>query len=251
MLTDPALLALIAAVFVLAGLVKGVIGLGLPLVALACLSIFIDLKLAAALIVVPSVVTNVRQFCARPNAWPEVLGLLKRLWPFYLATLPPLWVAAGALATADQHLLAAILGVVLLVYAVHMAFGRPFFVSPFAEKWLSPFVGAVNGVVTGLTGASAMPAVAYFQALNLDRGLLFRAMGLSFSSQSIVLGIVLGQYGVMTPDVALVSVGCLVAGWFGMTQGRRVLSIIDDKTFRHLFLAALAMMGVGLIARAI
>jgi len=35
MLTDPITLALIAAVFVLAGLVKGVIGLGLPIVALA------------------------------------------------------------------------------------------------------------------------------------------------------------------------------------------------------------------------
>ena len=61
MLTDPLLLALVAATFLLAGAVKGVIGMGLPTVSLAILTATVGLHAAMALMVVPSFVTNLWQ----------------------------------------------------------------------------------------------------------------------------------------------------------------------------------------------
>ena len=58
---DIAVLAPVAAVFFLAGAVKGVIGLGLPTVSLALLTLALDLPTAMALLLVPSFVTNLWQ----------------------------------------------------------------------------------------------------------------------------------------------------------------------------------------------
>ncbi|MEP2560021.1 MAG: sulfite exporter TauE/SafE family protein, partial [Rhizobiaceae bacterium] len=58
---DPLALAIIFLTFLLAGLVKGVIGLGLPTVSLAVLAVLFDLPTAMALLIVPSLLTNIWQ----------------------------------------------------------------------------------------------------------------------------------------------------------------------------------------------
>ena len=55
------LVALVAGTFLLAGLVKGVIGLGLPTVAMGLLGLAMPPVEAAAMLLVPSLVTNVQQ----------------------------------------------------------------------------------------------------------------------------------------------------------------------------------------------
>jgi uncharacterized protein len=72
-------LAAITAIFVLAGFVKGVIGLGLPTVAMGLLALVMTPAQAAALLVVPSFLTNVWQAMG-----PELTPLVRRLWPMLL-----------------------------------------------------------------------------------------------------------------------------------------------------------------------
>ncbi|MBM0207112.1 hypothetical protein JNW90_32035 [Micromonospora sp. STR1s_5] len=67
---------LIVLAFLLAGLVKGVIGLGLPTVAIGVLSLAMSPAQAAALLVVPSLVTNIWQLAAGSR----LLPLTARLW---------------------------------------------------------------------------------------------------------------------------------------------------------------------------
>jgi uncharacterized membrane protein YfcA len=60
----------ITLVFVLAGAVKGVTGMGLPTVAVALLTLRMPPLEAAALLIVPSSVTNVWQLAAGPALYP-------------------------------------------------------------------------------------------------------------------------------------------------------------------------------------
>ena len=60
MFEEPILIA-VALTFLLAGAVKGIIGMGLPTVSLALLTIVVGLPQAMALLLVPSFVTNVWQ----------------------------------------------------------------------------------------------------------------------------------------------------------------------------------------------
>ena len=103
----------VAGTFLLAGAVKGVIGLGLPTVSLALLTVAIGLPEAMNLLLVPSLITNL---------WQAGVGghgreVLRRLWPFLLTATATVWLGAGALTRVDLSLLSALLGLLLVVYA--------------------------------------------------------------------------------------------------------------------------------------
>lgn len=91
-----AVLVVIASTFVLAGFVKGVIGLGLPTVAMGLLAIVMPPAQAASLLVVPSLLTNVWQALG-----PDLAPLVRRLWPMLLAICLGTWLGGGLL-TADD-----------------------------------------------------------------------------------------------------------------------------------------------------
>ena len=86
-------LTIVAGTFILAGGVKGVIGLGLPTVSLAILTIAFDLTTAMALLLVPSFVTNVWQALVGG----EALNVIKRLWWFFTIATATIWIGSLAL----------------------------------------------------------------------------------------------------------------------------------------------------------
>ena len=84
-------LMLIAGVFLLAGFVKGVIGLGLPTISMSLLVLFMPPPKAAALLIVPSLITNVWQMFAGAN----LVALVRRLWPMLAGVCLGTWAGAG------------------------------------------------------------------------------------------------------------------------------------------------------------
>ena len=72
---------LVIATFLLAGMIKGVIGLGLPTIAMGLLGLAMAPSQAAALLIIPATVTNVWQLAFGGH----LSKLLQRLWPMLLA----------------------------------------------------------------------------------------------------------------------------------------------------------------------
>ena len=91
-MTDP-LLVVILLTFLVAGLVKGVIGLGLPAIAVGLLSLAMTPAEAAALLVVPSLATNIWQLAAGPS----FSALARRLLPMMLGVCLGTWAGSGLL----------------------------------------------------------------------------------------------------------------------------------------------------------
>ena len=120
-MSDPVLLATVVAVFVLAGTVKGVIGLGLPTVSLGLLTAALDLTSAMALMIVPSLVTNLWQGAVGGHARVILTGY----WPFLALATATIWLGALALGHVDPALLSALLGAVLAAYAAIGLTGVP------------------------------------------------------------------------------------------------------------------------------
>ena len=250
-LTGPALghanatLWLAAAVFMLAGLVKGVVGLGLPTIAMALLVSLMAPAQAAALLVVPSLVTNLAQI--RP--WPTLTPLLRRLGPMQagvcVGTLAGAWVLgapAGAWAMVA-------LGLALVAYAAWGLAGAQWLVQPSQERWLGPLIGAATGVLTAATGVFVLPAVPYLQALGLSKDALVQAMGISFtvSTLALALGLVMngGTAGLAIGASALMLAPALA----GMAAGQALRQRLSPALFRRCFLVCLALLGVHMVLR--
>jgi uncharacterized membrane protein YfcA len=238
-------LALIFLVFVLAGLVKGVVGLGLPTVAVGLLGMMMAPREAAALLVVPSLVTNVWQLAAGPAA-----GLLaRRLWPM-LAGIAVGTIAGGMLlpASGSDDAVAA-LGGALMMYAAAGLASFTLHVPPSGERAASPVVGLVTGAVTAATGVFVIPAVPYLQGLRLERDMLVQALGLAFTTSTIALAASLLLAGQFEMQAAGLSFFALVPALAGMLLGQWIRGRIRPEIFRRCFFLGLLALGLHLLLR--
>lgn len=240
-------LILIALTFLLAGTVKGVIGMGLPSVSLALLTASLGLPQAMALLIVPSFVTNVWQAVAGGHA----LRILKRIWPFLAMASVTVWLGAAALTRVNLDLLSALLGVLLVLYAVLGMSGARFSLSPRREVWAGPVLGAVNGVLTGMTGSFVMPGVIFLQAIGLPRDLLIQAMGMLFTVSTLALAISLQGIGLLTAELGGVSAVAVVPALIGMVLGQGLRRRLSEALFRRIFFVALLLLGLYIIADAV
>jgi uncharacterized membrane protein YfcA len=245
-LSYPTLIVLaIAAIFLLAGFVKGVIGMGLPTVAMGLLGSLVAPAEAAAILVIPSLVTNVWQLFAGP-----AFGrLIVRLWSMMLGICLGTWAGAGVLTGENSALAATLLGVALVVYAVLGLASPHFSVRPSAEKWLGLPIGVVTGLVTGATGVFVLPAVPYLNALKLERDELIQALGLSFTVSTLAMAGALWGEGAFNTAQIGISLLALLLALGGMVIGTWVRSRIAAQTFRHAFFIGLLLLGAHLILR--
>ncbi|CAN5345071.1 sulfite exporter TauE/SafE family protein [soil metagenome] len=235
-----------SAVFAVAGLVKGVIGLGLPTLSMAMLALWMSPAEAAALLILPSFVTNVWQL--RP--WRALPPILRRLWPLQLGiAVGTLGGAAffGAPAGAWTQVL---LGAALVAYAAWGLAGMTLSVSVASERWMGPLMGALTGIVTALTGVFVLPAVPYLQALGLQRGALMQAMGISFTTATIALAAGLAGHGAYAAADAGMSAVLLIPALIGMTLGQWLRERLPVAVFRRLFFVGLGLLGAYMLVAA-
>ncbi len=120
-----------------------------------------------------------------------------------------------------------------------------------AEYWLSPLVGAVNGLITGLTGSFAVPGVFYLQALGLPRDAFVQAMGILFMVSTIALAIALQGHNQLPPELGILSAAALVPAIGGMVGGQWVRHQLTEKQFQQLFFSALFILGLYIVVRSI
>lgn len=236
---------IIVATFVLAGLAKGVTGMGLPTVAMGLLGTLMAPVTAAALLVVPSLVTNLWQLLAGP----DLRGLLRRLWPMMLGVVAGTLAGSGLLANVAPEHSGPALGVVLIVYAVFALRAPALAVPAGAEPWLSPLVGVITGVVTGATGVFVIPAVPYLQSLRLDKEALVQALGLSFTLSTLALMAGLAARGQFHAAHLGVSTLVLLPALLGLWLGQVIRRRLGPRGFRPCFLLFLLALGLELASR--
>ncbi len=242
---DPLTILWIGAVFLLAGLVKGTIGLGLPSISLGLLAATLDLKLAMILLLAPNAVTNLWQALSGGH----LRALLRRLWLFLLCAAAAIWLGSAGLALVDARALAALLGLLLAVYALLGLLRPPLSLPPRHEVWAGPLIGLVNGILTGLTGSFVVPGVPYLQALGLTRDQLVQAMGLLFMASTLGLGASLSGRSLLSADLLLASAACVLPALLGMSLGRRLRHHLSEAAFKRAFYGALLLLGGYIVAR--
>jgi uncharacterized membrane protein YfcA len=232
----------VTATFFIAGIVKGVTGMGLPTVAMGVLGVLTSPLTAASLLIAPSSVTNIWQLFAGP----AFLRLLRRFWLMMAAIFLGTMLGSAWLTSGDTSLTTRGLGVVLVLYVTYALFACELRVPKAMEPWLSPIIGAVTGLVTGSTGVFVIPAVPYLQALGLAKDDLVQALGLSFTISTIALASSLGLRGAFnTGDLALSCLAILPA-LAGMGVGQMLRRRIAPETFRRWFLICLLLLGAGM-----
>jgi uncharacterized membrane protein YfcA len=233
---------LIGLTFILAGFVKGVVGMGLPTVAMGLLGIVMTPAQGAAILAIPSIVTNTWQLFAGPN----FTALLKRLWSLLLCTCFGVWSGFGLMSPDKAEFATCALGTVLVVYSLLGLFRVQFSVRPSLEKWLSPVMGFTTGLVAAATGVFVVPGIIYVQAMGLGRDDFIQAMGLMFSISTFALTVNLFRDGLMQVSILPISLIALVAASAGMIVGTWLRKRMKPEVFRTIFFWGMLLLGAHL-----
>ena len=239
----PALSLLVIATFLLAGAVKGVIGLGLPTIAMGLLGLAMSPAQAAALLIVPSTLTNLWQLAAGGH----LLGLMRRLGPmlamiFVGTLLGSAWLGIDSGPWAVHGL-----GAALVIYALYGLSGPVLRVAREREGWLGSLCGLVTGVVTAATGVFVMPAVPYLQSLGLSRDEMIQALGLSFTVSTLALALGLAGQDALGGQALGASLLMLAPALLGMLAGQWLRQRISAALFKRCFFIGLAVLGGHLL----
>jgi uncharacterized protein len=237
----------IAAVFALAGVVKGIVGLGLPTIAMGLLAVVMTPLQAAAILVVPSFLTNVWQMVSGPALMP----VARRIWPMLLGSCIGTWAGAGLMTGAYARYGGALLGIALALYALTGLRSIRFSVDERREPWLGAAIGGATGLITAATGVFAIPSVPYLQAIGLEKEELVQALGLTFTVSTIALSVNLAFAGALKIGVAAPTLTALVMAGLGVWIGQILRLRLSPELFRRCFFFGLLLLGLYLIGEAL
>lgn len=242
---DVFLIALVIGAYLLAGLVKGVMGMGLPQVALGILATVMTPAQAAAILILPSFATNVWQMVTGPY----LLDLSKRLAGMFAGLFVGAWLGAGILTGANAKPAAISLGIVLAIYAVMGLAKVKFSVPRHFEIWLAPLIGLATGYVMAATGVFVIPALPYLQAIGLEKDELVQALGLHFTVSTVALTFVLWSGGTFDTSLGILSLLAIAPAMLGMYLGQHVRKRISVEAFRTCLFAGVFLLGLQIVWR--
>jgi uncharacterized membrane protein YfcA len=242
-----AVLIAAACIFLVAGFVKGVAGVGLPSIGMGLLTLTMSPAKAAALLILPLLATNLWQFLAGP-----ALGsLLRRLGWMMLFVCIGTWLAFGVIAGSNARLAVFCLGVVLIVSAALNLAAVRFSAPRKHEWWLSPVMGLSTGLAAGATGAILFPAVPYLAALDIRKDELVQALALLALAATVSLGIGLTEQGILNGSMAVASVFALLPAFIGMFSGQWLRGRVSEAMFRRVFQLGLLLLGAYLALKSV
>lgn len=241
------IIALVTVTFLCAGFIKGAVGMGIPVVALAFLAAPLGLKATLAMVVAPCVVSNTWQALAGRH-----LGeILRRLWGYLAASCAGIWFGVGVLAGSSGEVLLGLLGLLLCVYSLVSLF-RPQIPPPerSREPYYGPIAGGLGGIMFGMTGTYIVPGLLYLQALGFKRDALVQAMGVTFAVITAALGAAFAGRNLLTGDMVALSLYAIVPTGVGWLLGWRYRKRISEMLFRRLFFSTLIVIGIYYMIRA-
>ncbi|QHE83677.1 sulfite exporter TauE/SafE family protein [Hydrogenophaga sp. BPS33] len=234
-------------VFLAAGAVKGVSGMGLPTFSMALLGLFMPATTAATLMLLPSLLTNVAQ-CIGPHAG----DLWRRLWPMWLGLVAAtLWSPLPDLASTGTTARAT-LGAVLVVYGL-WGLVKPALPQP--GRFALPagsLAGMLSGVLTAATGVFVMPMTPFLQSLRMEKDALIQALGLSFLLATLALAARLGPVALWGGSALPLTAHALalLAAFAGLWLGARWRQRLPLPVFQRALFAVFTALGLLMLARA-
>ncbi len=233
------------ATFLLAGVVKGAVGFGVPFITVPLLTQLVPVPTAAALSILPIITSNVVQAAQTRDA----VGVMRRLWPLFLTLPVTLAASVRLIAALDARVLSLLIGVLVEVFVLLQLTGGLPPLPPRARVPLLVLSGMMAGVLGGATSFYSFPSLQVFLALRLTPREFVFATSAMFVLGSLVLGTGFAALGLLDGPELAVSVAALAPLLVGLQLGQALARRLSAAWFHRAVLALMALMGASMIAR--
>ena len=235
-----------AVVLFSAGAVKGILGIGLPVVAIPLLALVMPVPQAVALMPIPIVISNIWQ--AFHGGY--FLPAWRRFWPLILGLVVGTVIGVKLLASVDPRALYIVIGVVVMVFALTSFFSPRLRLPAHGERWLGLAIGLASGVIGGMSTIYGPALIMFLIALRLPKDEFVGTIATFYLSAAVPLTLALGAFGVMGTRELIASTLATLPLFLGMLSGQVLRTRLNQEAFRKGLLAMLLVAGLVLIKRA-
>jgi uncharacterized membrane protein YfcA len=236
-------LFVIAAILFAAGTTKGMIGVGLPTVAIPLLCIVMPLPAAVATLAIPVLITNLAQAFGADR----VGAVLRVLWPVLAGTAGGIVVGVHLLTNLSPETLKPVIGAVLIGIAISMLLAPKLHCPDRFATIAGPVAGIGSGILGGLAGQSAPIMSLYLLSRGITGNRFVQYCSLYLIFASISLTLALGSAGAISWGGATVSILCSVPILLGMWVGRWLRAGIPEALSRKLVLGMVVLGGLSMV----
>jgi uncharacterized membrane protein YfcA len=234
-------------VVLVAAFLKGIVGFGFPTTSTTFLALFLDVKTAVALVIVPNIVMDGYQMIrrgqllatARRLGWVLVAGVVGIVLGTKLLVMLPAWVAT------------LVLGLFTLAFVALNATSFSPRLDGRWERTLGPLAGLVSGIVGGLTNTPGTVLIILFYALGFPKHEFVRSIALSFVVLKLAQLAAVSHFGLMSSRLFGLSLGLTVVALLGFSAGLLVQDRLDQRRFNRAVLLFLGGTGLWLVIRSL
>lgn len=229
------------------GLVKGVIGMGLPLVAVPIMTLFVPVPVAVSVMSFPIIIANLWQGW-QGGVWRQVA---RRAWPLLVSLPFGMTAGVAVLAWAEPRIVIGMLGGLTILFVAMVHYQPDQVMSPAQERWVAPLMGLCSGFTGGVSSFFGTPIAIYLFLLGLKKDDFVAAIGVTYAYGGIVLLITLWAFGVLGLELTGWSLVATPAVFVGMWLGQQLRKKLNADAFRIVVLAVLFIAGVNMLRRAL
>jgi uncharacterized protein len=238
-------LAAVAASFVLGGVVKGLLGVGLPLVVVPLLALVIPTPKAIALMGIPILVSNVFQTLDGGHARYALRRFAWLLVPMVVMTALTVRLTLGL----PVRTLNIFVACALLLAVALMAWNPRLDIDAGGERRWGVAVGTLSGLMGGVSSLMGPLVITYLVALRLDRERFIGSISVIYLLGALPLFGSMALLGVLGLPEAVLSALALGPMFGGMALGKRMRHRVGEQAFRRLLLVFLVIVASLLLIR--
>ncbi len=232
----------------LAGIVKGALGMGLPLFAVPILVTVFDLPTAIALMIVPILTSNLIQAWEGKNKQISI-STFKRFFPLIITLIPFTIFTAQYISKIDIKLGSLFMGLIVIIFSLSNLINNNIIIKPKAEIIISPIIGIIAGILGGISSLIGPLIAMYLIALKLEKDFFVITIAIIFLSFSITLYSTLAINGVMNFNNITGSLLATIPVMFGVILGNKLRGKINQKKFKIILIIFLIIIGINLIRK--
>lgn len=244
---DSVILIQVVLIFLAGGMVKGLIGVGLPTVTLTLLSFVFDIKDSISIILIPIILTNLYQMFDG-NYLKEIIGEVKF---FLIGSFLFIFPGFYFLTILKSDTILAILALLLIINSFMSLMKYEIKLKNYKSKAIQLGIGSLTGITTGVTSIYTMPFIFLIQSLNYSKNKVIQLMGLSFFIFACMQLILFSSHGMLDFDKLSISLLACLPILAGVYFGTALRKKISETLFKTLFNIMLVVMGSLLILKII
>ena len=230
----------------LGGAVKGLLGVGLPLVSVPFLVTFMPVSDSLAIMFAPILATNFWQ-AFRGGRF---MSVIRRFWPLLAIMLPGIWAGTHLLVALSDRMVLGVVGVIVVVLSLVNLVQPRLRLPPAMERPVGVLTGAVSGTLLAIALHMGPLLALYYAALDLRKDEFVRSLAMTFAFGTPFIGLFYVGYGELQLHHVPLSLAALVPALLATWIGERLRGSVNDRVFRTCLFVMLMVIGANLVRKA-